>query len=360
MRSRSPPKPSRSTRTEELAPNERSVTLAWSLHLLAVIHYQASNFASALDHGLAGVADLPGDRSHRRRGPDPAHDRRDLPVDGRSRPGDRDLSAGARRQRATRPVRHRRDGARQPRPSARSSRPLRGGDRASDRRRSPTARDHAPLLVGSVLADLAEAYVGCGDEANAVGLLRAGPRQLGSTSGRRWRARSRRATRRHALRGSRRAAGPADRRRDQHAACGAGSRRSDRQSPTRARDPRPAGHCVPPGRALRGGTGIARTPFRPASRDLQRRRRPPPAHPADRPRRRGGTSSDGDHEAEDGRTRHPLRGRARRSGRVSPRGLRAAGGARRDARRQHDATHERRRRPGRRDRTRDRSAAGVV
>ena len=31
-----------------------------------------------------------------------------------------------------------------------------------------TSREHAPMLVGSVLADLAEAYVGIGDEADAV------------------------------------------------------------------------------------------------------------------------------------------------------------------------------------------------
>ena len=46
---------------------------------------------------------------------------------------------------------------------------VRRGDRASASRRSTTAREHAPMLVGSVLADLAEAYVGIADEANAVG-----------------------------------------------------------------------------------------------------------------------------------------------------------------------------------------------
>jgi len=40
----------------ELAePNEASLTLAWSLHLIGVVYYQASNYVSALDHCLRAL-----------------------------------------------------------------------------------------------------------------------------------------------------------------------------------------------------------------------------------------------------------------------------------------------------------------
>jgi putative two-component system response regulator len=44
------------TEAVELAqPNEVSVTLAWSLHLIGVVHYQASNYPDALDHCLRAL-----------------------------------------------------------------------------------------------------------------------------------------------------------------------------------------------------------------------------------------------------------------------------------------------------------------
>ena len=34
---------------------DASLTLAWSLHLIGVVHYQASNFASALEQCLRAI-----------------------------------------------------------------------------------------------------------------------------------------------------------------------------------------------------------------------------------------------------------------------------------------------------------------
>ena len=152
---------------DQLTPNEFSVTLAWSLHLLAVIHYQASNFASALDHGLRALqvyraTDHTGDEArilhtiaavYQSMGD---HDRaiatyeQALAVNeplGRS-----DIDAmvlGNLARLLGRRGRH---------------------DEAIDvgQQALATSREFAPMLVGSVLADLAEAYVGIDDEANAV------------------------------------------------------------------------------------------------------------------------------------------------------------------------------------------------
>ncbi len=155
------------TRTEELAPNERSVTLAWSLHLLAVIHYQASNFASALDNGLRALqiyraTDHTGDEArilhtiaaiYQSMGD---HDRaiatyqQALAVNEPLGRCDIDAMVLGNLARLL--------GRR-----GRYEEAVAVGQEAL-----ATAREHAPLLVGSVLADLAEAYVGCGDEANAV------------------------------------------------------------------------------------------------------------------------------------------------------------------------------------------------
>ena len=153
--------------SDQLSPNEFSVTLAWSLHLLAVIHYQASNFAAALDHGLRAlqiyrITDHAGDEArivhtiaavyqamgdHERA---IATYRQALAVNeplGRS-----DIDAmvlGNLARLLGRRGRH--------------AEAIEIGQQALT-----TARLHAPVLVGSVLADLAEAYVGIDDGANAV------------------------------------------------------------------------------------------------------------------------------------------------------------------------------------------------
>lgn len=64
---------------------------------------------------------LPLDRPRDRRGQDPPHNRRRLPVDGRLRPCNRDLRERVGDQRAARTSRPRRHGARQPRPNPRPS-----------------------------------------------------------------------------------------------------------------------------------------------------------------------------------------------------------------------------------------------
>ena len=147
--------------------SEANLTLAWSLHLIGVVHYQASNFASALDsclravdvyratrdevnegkilHTIAAVYQSMGD-----------HDRaittyeQALAVNeplGRS-----DLDAMVLGNLAR--IRGRR-GECLPAVSL-------------GRRAVELARQHAPHLVGGLLADLAEAYVGLGDHASAA------------------------------------------------------------------------------------------------------------------------------------------------------------------------------------------------
>ena len=154
--------------TDQLSPNEFSVTLAWSLHLLGRDPLPGEQLRRRARPRAARAADVPGDRSRRRRGADPAHDRRRLPVDGRPRSSDRHLPAGAGGQRTARPLRHRRDGARQPGPTARSSRSVRRSDRhrsAGARRRHASMRRCSSAACSPTSPRRTSAL---GDEANAV------------------------------------------------------------------------------------------------------------------------------------------------------------------------------------------------
>ncbi|WP_395155605.1 HD domain-containing phosphohydrolase [Ilumatobacter sp.] len=146
---------------------EPSLTLAWSHHLLGVVHYQASNFASALEqslaalqvyritgheldegkilHTIAAVYQSMGD-----------HDRAIATYENAlaiNEPlGRRDLDAMVLGNLAR--IRGRR-GEFLPAVSL-------------GRRAVELAREHAPHLIGGLLADLAEAYVGLADHASAT------------------------------------------------------------------------------------------------------------------------------------------------------------------------------------------------
>jgi len=152
----------------ELAePNEISLTLAWSLHLIGVVYYQASNFPGALEHGLralqvyratghvvdegrilhtvAAVYQSMADYDRAIRTYENA-----LAVNeplGRPEVDAMVLGNLAR-------IRGRRGEFVQA---------VEIGQRAVD-----VARPHAPQLVGSLLADLAEAHVGLADHASAA------------------------------------------------------------------------------------------------------------------------------------------------------------------------------------------------
>ncbi|MGK0275502.1 MAG: putative two-component system response regulator [Ilumatobacter sp.] len=147
--------------------SEPSLTLAWSHHLLGVVHYQASNFASALEqsllalqvyratgheidegkilHTIAAVYQSMGD-----------HDRAIATYENAlaiNEPlGRRDLDAMVLGNLAR--IRGRR-GEFLPAVSL-------------GRRAVELAREHTPQLIGGLLADLAEAYVGLADHASAA------------------------------------------------------------------------------------------------------------------------------------------------------------------------------------------------
>lgn len=147
--------------------DEPSLTLAWSHHLLGVVHYQASNFASALErslaalevyratghvidegkilHTVAAVYQSMGD-----------HDRAIATYESAlatNEPlGRCDLDAMVLGNLAR--IRGRR-GEFLPAVSL-------------GRRAVELAREHAPQLIGGLLADLAEAYVGLADHASAT------------------------------------------------------------------------------------------------------------------------------------------------------------------------------------------------
>ncbi len=144
-----------------------SLTLAWSLHLLGVVHYQASNFADALEaclraiqvyratndmvnegkilHTIAAIYQSMGDY-------DRAISTYESALATNEPLGRKDLDAMVMGNLAR--IRGRR-GEYLPAVSL--------GRQAVD-----TAREHAPHLVGGLLADLAEAYVGLADHASAA------------------------------------------------------------------------------------------------------------------------------------------------------------------------------------------------
>lgn len=146
---------------------DASLTLAWSLHLIGVVHYQASNFAAALEeclraiqvyrstgdqinegkilHTIAAIYQSMGD-----------YDRAITTYENAlaiNEPlGRRDLDAMVMGNLAR--IRGRR-GEYLPAVSL-------------GRKAVELAREHAPHLVGGLLADLAEAYVGVADHASAA------------------------------------------------------------------------------------------------------------------------------------------------------------------------------------------------
>ena len=144
-----------------------SLTLAWSLHLIGVVHYQASNFADALEqclealqvyratgeqvdegkilHTVAAVYQSMGDY-------DRAITTYESALKINEPVGRKDLDAMVTGNLAR--IRGRR-GEFLPAVSL-------------GRRAVELAREHAPHLVGGLLADLAEAYVGLADHASAA------------------------------------------------------------------------------------------------------------------------------------------------------------------------------------------------
>ncbi|MEL6894099.1 MAG: tetratricopeptide repeat protein, partial [Actinomycetota bacterium] len=144
-----------------------SLTLAWSLHLLGVVHYQASNFADALEaclraiqvyratndmvnegkilHTIAAVYQSMGDY-------DKAISTYENALAINEPLGRKDLDAMVMGNLAR--IRGRR-GEYLPAVSL-------------GRKAVEIAREHAPHLVGGLLADLAEAYVGLADHASAA------------------------------------------------------------------------------------------------------------------------------------------------------------------------------------------------
>ena len=146
---------------------EPNLTLAWSLHLIGVVHYQASNFASALEaclraiqvyrathddinegkilHTIAAIYQSMGDY-------DRAITTYESALAINEPLGRRDLDAMVMGNLAR--IRGRR-GEYLPAVSL-------------GRKAVELSRDHAPHLVGGLLADLAEAYVGLADHASAA------------------------------------------------------------------------------------------------------------------------------------------------------------------------------------------------
>jgi len=144
-----------------------TLTLAWSLHLLGVVHYQSSNFADALEaclravqvyratndmvnegkilHTIAAIYQSMGDY-------DRAITTYESALSINEPLGRKDLDAMVMGNLAR--IRGRR-GEYLPAVSL--------GRKATD-----IAREHAPHLVGGLLADLAEAYVGLADHASAA------------------------------------------------------------------------------------------------------------------------------------------------------------------------------------------------
>ena len=147
-------------------PNEISLTVAWSLHLLGVVHYQASNFAEALDncqralevyrstdhvvdegrilHTIAAVHQSMGNYER-------AIDNYETALAVNEAHGRPDVDAMVLGNLA------RLRGRRGEYPAA-----IELGNRAV-----ALARRDAPHLVGSLLADLAEAHAGLGDQSAA-------------------------------------------------------------------------------------------------------------------------------------------------------------------------------------------------
>ena len=148
-------------------PDGPTVTLAWSCHLLGVIHYQAGNFPAALEqceqslaiyrttdhvvdearilHTIATIRQSMGDH-------DGAIATYEQALAINEPVGRRDIDAMVLGNLA--------------RLLGRRGRPVEAID--IGQRALETSRQHAPALVGSVLADLAEAYMTLGDEADAV------------------------------------------------------------------------------------------------------------------------------------------------------------------------------------------------
>ena len=149
------------------ADGEPTLTLAWSHHLLGVVHYQASNFASSLEQSLAALQVYRGTGHEIDEGKilhtiavvyqsmgdyDRAIETYENALAINEPLGRRDLDAMVLGNLAR--IRGRR-GEYLPAVNL-------------GRRAVELSREHAPQLVGGLLADLAEAYVGLGDHASAA------------------------------------------------------------------------------------------------------------------------------------------------------------------------------------------------
>ena len=162
-RSRSRPKPSTWPTTGE--PN---LTLAWSLHLIGVVHYQASNFAVRARSVSAGDPGLP------RRPSDDIDEGKILhtiaAVYQSMGDYDRAITTYESALAINEPL-GRRDLDAMVIGNLARIRGRRGEYLPAvslGRKAVELSRDHAPHLVGGLLADLAEAYVGLADHASAA------------------------------------------------------------------------------------------------------------------------------------------------------------------------------------------------
>lgn len=151
---------------ESAAPHEHTLTLAWSLHLIAVISYQANNYPSALDHAVRSLQVY--------RATDHAIDEGRLlhtvaAIHQSMGHHDQAIATYETALAVNEPLERPDIDAMVLGNLAR----IHGRRGAHDdavqlgRRAVELADRHAPHLVGSLLADLAEAHVGSGDHAAA-------------------------------------------------------------------------------------------------------------------------------------------------------------------------------------------------
>jgi len=152
---------------ESAAPHEHTLTLAWSLHLIAVVYYQANNYPSALDHALRSLQVY--------RATDHAVDEGRIlhtvaAIHQSMGHHDRAIATYETALAVNEPI-HRPDVDAMVLGNLARIHGRRGAhDDAVQlgRRAVDLAGLHAPHLVGSLLADLAEAHVGSDDPAAAA------------------------------------------------------------------------------------------------------------------------------------------------------------------------------------------------
>lgn len=146
---------------------EATLTLAWAHHLLGVVHYQASNFAAALEESLAAL-DVYRSTGH---GIDEGKILHTIAAVYQSMGDyDRAIATYESAMAINEPL-GRRDLDAMVLGNLARIRGRRGEFLPAvslGRRAIEVSRDHAPQLIGGLLADLAEAYVGLADHASAA------------------------------------------------------------------------------------------------------------------------------------------------------------------------------------------------